>query len=238
MRWPDPAAWQEPQNDPTVAANVARLDAQIQAGKGSREPFTLGLPRSWHTEIYAGCTFIPARHAHYVGNFRGTPGRWLRDYPVEFGADSRGQRFLGAPSDQVAGDLAAFETSLQAALDRLDANMPIAAEATSSRLNLLLDEVAKHYAEWLRIHPFPDGNGRTARILANWMCSRYWQPLIFPGRPPVDRDDLITATTPALTPPNPDYRPLVRLMRNRLGRARVAAMRAATGPSGGAPAGP
>lgn len=89
--------------------------------------------------------------------------------------------FTGSPPGQVAAELAPFWTSLQGALDRLDAAMPDATAATPSRLNMALDTLAKHYATWLRIHPFADGNGRTARVLANWILARYWQPLILPG---------------------------------------------------------
>lgn len=229
----NPWAWPESRvsrNDPTVAANIARLEAQLQAQQGTRTPFTLDIPRDWHTKIYAGCTWIPSRLTAYVGGYRGTAIAGLRDYVVVFGDDGRGRRFNGTRPDQVEAALAGFEASLQQALVRLDAAMPTSAAATPARLNLLIDDVAKHYAEWLRIHPFVDGNGRTARLLANWLCCRYWQPLIFPGRPPVDRDQLIIATTPALTPPTPLYQPLARLMRNRLVAARKAAMRPAASP--------
>lgn len=37
----------------------------------------------------------------------------------------------------------------------------------------LLNDVAKIHAELLFIHPFREGNGRTARILANLMCRKY-----------------------------------------------------------------
>jgi hypothetical protein len=52
------------------------------------------------------------------------------------------------------------------------------------------------HAEWIRIHPFANGNGRTARILANWLAVRY-------GLPPFVRikprpDDLIFAGAAAL----------------------------------------
>ncbi|AFK02674.1 filamentation induced by cAMP protein Fic [Emticicia oligotrophica DSM 17448] len=37
----------------------------------------------------------------------------------------------------------------------------------------LLNDVAKIHAELLFIHPFREGNGRAARILANLMCRKY-----------------------------------------------------------------
>lgn len=37
----------------------------------------------------------------------------------------------------------------------------------------ILDEIAKIHAELLFIHPFREGNGRTARLLADLMCRKY-----------------------------------------------------------------
>jgi len=49
---------------------------------------------------------------------------------------------------------------------------------------LAIEAVATHDATWLRIHPFTDGNGRAARVLANWMLARYWHPAgTVTGRP-------------------------------------------------------
>jgi hypothetical protein len=95
----------------------------------------------------------------------------IADYIVEF------KPFTGSPPRLVAARLKAFETSLQSALARLDAAMPEASAATASGLlNVAIEAVATHYATWLRIHPFADGNGRAARVLANWMLARYWHP--------------------------------------------------------------
>src|SRR5664280_1977789 len=111
---------------------------------------------------------------------RARPG--TADYIVEF------KPFTGSPPRLVAAHLKAFETSLQSALTRLDAAMPEASAATASRLaltwRLAIEAVATHYATWLRIHPFADGNGRAARVLANWMLARYWHPAgTVTGRP-------------------------------------------------------
>lgn len=37
----------------------------------------------------------------------------------------------------------------------------------------ILDQIAKIHAELLFIHPFREGNGRTARLLADLMCRKY-----------------------------------------------------------------
>ena len=207
----NPPPWREhPADSMTIANNIATLDATIASSKGSRERFTLDIPRSWHTEIHRDCRHIPI--PSYVGNYRGSDDPFLREYGVRFGP------FLGSPPELVQDALDAFAKSLETALSRLDGTMPSPTEATPSRINSAIECVARHYADWLKIHPFADGNGRTARILANWILARYWQPIVLPGRPPVDRAGLIAATTPALA--LSDYRPLTRYLRTRLVQAR------------------
>ena len=40
----------------------------------------------------------------------------------------------------------------------------------------LIKDVAKVHGELLFIHPFREGNGRTARVLANLMCQKQGHP--------------------------------------------------------------
>nr|MBA3305364.1 Fic family protein [Thermoleophilaceae bacterium] len=37
--------------------------------------------------------------------------------------------------------------------------------------------------EWARIHPFANGNGRTARLWANWAAQRYGLPAFVSTKP-------------------------------------------------------
>lgn len=47
--------------------------------------------------------------------------------------------------------------------------------------------VAWAHNEWARIHPFGNGNGRTARLLANMLLVRYGLPRVFRLRPRPER---------------------------------------------------
>jgi Fic family protein len=47
---------------------------------------------------------------------------------------------------------------------------------TADRLAATLDVCAWVHAEWVRIHPFANGNGRTARLWANFIAMRYGLP--------------------------------------------------------------
>jgi Fic family protein len=41
---------------------------------------------------------------------------------------------------------------------------------------VLITLCAYTHGEWVRIHPFANGNGRTARLWANWCALRYGVP--------------------------------------------------------------
>lgn len=212
--WPELAA-----DTAIINRNVAQLDAQMQAMKGHRDPFTLDLVRQWHRDVHAGCANVPI--ASYVGNFRGTSGWPLQAYPVAMTDEHGRLQFHGTPPADVLGAVSTFEAEVQETLDLFDERITAPAEATTSRLNNLLDPLARHYADWIRIHPFADGNGRTGRLLVNWILVRYHQPLVFPGRPVPDRTGLARATAPALSTP-PNHRALIRHLRSRLADARTA----------------
>lgn len=201
----------------TINKNVANLDAALAANLGHRGAFTLDLPRSWHTDIHAGCLHIP--HPGYVGHFRGEPG--LAHVDNFFG---EGGKFRGAPAGEVLDRLAALESEVQSKIAVWDERIAVPEDATLSRLNPVVEGLAQSYATWLRIHPFADGNGRTGRVMANWVATRYWQPPVLPGRPVGDADGLRIATTPAIQESTADYRPLELHLRRRLKDARAAAV--------------
>jgi cell filamentation protein len=47
-------------------------------------------------------------------------------------------------------------------------------------LDMLISDVARVHGELLVVHPFREGNGRTARVLANLMCRKQgYGPLLF-----------------------------------------------------------
>ncbi len=61
----------------------------------------------------------------------------------------------------------------------MDAEIAPAADPwtlTPSQLHGVLTLCAVLHGEWIRIHPFANGNGRTARLWANWAALRYELP--------------------------------------------------------------
>ena len=106
--------------------------------------------------------------AGYVGAFRGEAG--LETLQVRVGAN------YGVASADVAEELARFETKLQSLVTELDALLPVGHEPDADELAAIIDVCAWAHAEWVRIHPFANGNGRTARLWANSLALRYGLP--------------------------------------------------------------
>ncbi|MBI3490264.1 MAG: Fic family protein [Acidobacteria bacterium] len=53
---------------------------------------------------------------------------------------------------------------------------PVGVDLDTDGLAAVIDLAAWAHAEWVRIHPFANGNGRTARVWANWIFVRYGFP--------------------------------------------------------------
>ena len=116
---------------------------------------------------------VPAPQS--VGAFRGEPG--LETIQVQVGVHK------GVNSAGVAEALARFEEKLQRLVAELDEHLPIEQEADADQLAAIIDLCAWVHAEWVRIHPFVNGNGRTARLWANSIAMRYGLPPFVGLRP-------------------------------------------------------
>jgi len=84
---------------------------------------------------------------------------------------------LGVESRLVPQQLGRFEAAMDRAVAVLDALIPAGANpADAAQLWSILTLCAYAHGEWVRIHPFANGNGRTARLWANWCALRYGVP--------------------------------------------------------------
>jgi fido (protein-threonine AMPylation protein) len=168
-----PTAWEDPPgSEPRIAANARRVLTDIAATADERRPPTISAARRWHRELYEG---IPRPFDYYAGEVRDSDDRVpdLIGYEVEVGGS------LGVPSAHVPAALGRFEQAAQIAAARLDlaiapADHPSAMEPRE--LHGVLTYCAVLHGEWVRIHPFANGNGRTARLWANWAALRYGLP--------------------------------------------------------------
>jgi hypothetical protein len=83
----------------------------------------------------------------------------------------------------VAEELTRFEAKIQTLVATLDTLVPIGQEPDVDQLAAIIYLCAWVHAEWVRIHPFANGNGRTARLWANSLAMRYGVPPFVRLRP-------------------------------------------------------
>jgi fido (protein-threonine AMPylation protein) len=174
-----PVAWNDdpPGSSRRIEANLRAILADILAGAPRRIPPTVGMAQAWHRVAYANISLpIP----YYAGEVRDTDLAFpeLIGYEVMIGSAQ------GVPSADVPAALVAFEAGMQAVMRQLDPRLPVGTRpATAVDLRAVLLAAAIAHGEWIRIHPFANGNGRIARLWANWAVVRYGLPLFVSLRP-------------------------------------------------------
>lgn len=161
-------------DSPELRQHLTRLLEEIADRADEREKPTIELAREWQRRFMQGL----AAEARYVGAFRGEPG--IEKTGVKIG------RYRGTPAARVAGELQRFEEILQAAVAQLDRVLPVGRNLNVDEYGAVIDLCAWAHAEWVRIHPFANGNGRSARLWANFLAIRYGLPPFIRLRPRPD----------------------------------------------------
>jgi hypothetical protein len=92
----------------------------------------------------------------------------------------------GVAAPNVRNALAEFDRTLQPILERLDQLIPSGVDPNADRTVAILEVCASVHAEWIRIHPFANGDGPTARLWVNGLAMRYNLPPFLRLRPRPD----------------------------------------------------
>ncbi len=153
------------------------LGRRFAADAGARPLPTIALAQDWHRAVYAG---VALPEPYYAGEVRDSDARFpgLDGYEVAIGGA------LGTPSKDVPAELARLEVRIQTVCSRLDAAVPPGAQPRDeSTLRAVIAACGNIHGEWVRIHPFANGNGRTARLWATWIGLRYGLPPFIQIRP-------------------------------------------------------
>jgi len=165
-------AWNEddPRDAAVLVQNLTHVLGQIARQASLRQPPSVRMAQEWHRRIYEGVRLpVP----YYAGEIRDSDTR----FPELYGYEVRIGLQRGVESKRVPEELASFETAMQSAVASLDpAILSGARPADAAQLRSVLTLCAYAHGEWVRIHPFANGNGRTARIWANWCALRYGLP--------------------------------------------------------------
>ena len=164
-------------DSPELRQNLVGLLQSIAEGAPQREPPTIETARRWQVEIMHN---LQADDPRYVGAFRGEAG--LENVQVHVDG------FFCVAAVEVSRALYEFEQRLQSVVDYLDDLVPPGAELNIDQIAAIVEVCAWAHAEWVRIHPFANGNGRTARLWANSLAIRYGLPPFVGLRPRPEGD--------------------------------------------------
>jgi hypothetical protein len=167
------ADWDD--DTPELRSNLAKVFNRVRDEALRREALTVETARGWQLDIMQG--LVPP-DPKLVGRFRGEAG--LENYNVKVG-DLPGVRASDVPSE-----LAEFDRKLRQAIAELDQLIKPGQDLTADDLAAILTLSAWAHSEWVRIHPFANGNGRTARLWANSIAMRYGLPPFLRLRPGPD----------------------------------------------------
>jgi Fic/DOC family len=195
------ADWDE--DSPQLRQNLTRVLEQIAQKAEQRQTPAVEAARHWQNLFMQG---LKATDSRYIGSFRGELG--LEKTGVKIG----GHR--GVAAAKVAGELKRFERKLQALVKQLDSVLPVGADLDADELAAVIDLCAWVHSEWVRIHPFANGNGRTARLWANFLAMRYGLPPFVRLRPRPD-DGYADAGAKAM---QGDWKPTAAVFRRFLNR--------------------
>lgn len=193
--------WDE--NSAQLIANLAGVLGSIRDLAQGRSEFRAEDARRWHGEMMAG---LQVPKEEWRGAFRGEEG--LQGLEVKVGMR------LGVSSSEVSDALEQFDQVLQRLLSFLDVSIPVECDPSDSQIEAVVETCARVHAEWVRIHPFANGNGPTARLWANAIAMRYGLPPFVRLRPrPKDGGYALAAEGAMTGNPEPSIDCFRRLLR-------------------------
>jgi Fic family protein len=172
-------------DSPALDANLAEVQRLATEHALARRRLTLATVKAWHRAMMQGLEVKEAAELgvppdDLVGQFRGPPK--LPGIGAKIGAHR------GTPSKDVAVETRRFIEIAQALLTALDKRLPRDQPDALDidGLRAVAEAAAWAHCEWVRIHPFANGNGRTSRLIGNAILVRYGLPPVFRLRPRPD----------------------------------------------------
>jgi fido (protein-threonine AMPylation protein) len=158
-------AWEEDTDCPRAREQLERVLRGVVTDDCRMLP-SEEMAKAWHRALFDG--LVP--HPDYLGNFRNVEKTtWcLQGYDVRVGG------IRGVSYQRVLEDLAAFFGEFRSRVVALDLRWQEGEDEVSiDDIDGVVELAAWAHGEWVRIHPFANGNGRTARLWANYAFRRY-----------------------------------------------------------------
>lgn len=123
--------------------------------------------RPSHGEMFKGLT--PDACSYYAGNYRGSSHRCLQHYKVKIPADDR----VGAAPAMVTWEMQAFCAAVGTGIHALDAADKLPGLSKEEKKANAVALVAHLFEDFLRIHPYANGNGHAGRLMLIAFLGRY-----------------------------------------------------------------
>lgn len=172
---------------PELQRNLREVLLKVRDQATQRKIPTVEAIREWQRLTMRGLT---AKDPLYIGAFRSEKD--LENVEVKV------LNNFGVPAKRIAQALKAFERQLQLKVLALDQSLRPGVLPDATRLQAVIELCAWAHAEWVRIHPFANGNGRTARLLANCLAMRYGLPAFVRLRPRPNGNEYAKASEQAM----------------------------------------
>ncbi|HVY04513.1 MAG TPA: Fic family protein [Burkholderiales bacterium] len=148
-------------------ANREKVLAELIDHALTSKPLDADRVAKWHKDCLAGLSYVKGFEA-WLGAYRGSDGDdELKEMRV--GVD----KTEGTLPHEVAHALDAFFTELRERMRALMSVIDADKDKTREQLRRIAELAGWAHGEWVRIHPFANANGRTARLIANWILVRF-----------------------------------------------------------------
>jgi len=198
---------------------LEKLDGVVKAAESVYEfirrqnqkklPVNHGHLKEWHRKLFKDVVPVP----YYAGNYRSTDLR----HPC-LNTEIQVNGVFGAPFGEVPSRMTRFSAFLEQ--QTTDTDTFVAAQKSAElKLKAAAQLAAFAAGQIISIHPFINGNGRTARLTADFFFNRYGFPMPFfisrPSALGVDAEYATASRDAMLGDLNPLFKYFVVLMARR-----------------------
>lgn len=154
-----------PQDIKRGTANRAKVLKELIEHALTSDPLDAQRVAQWHKGCLLGLSYVTDES--WLGAYRGSDHPDLKGMVVGVGGEK------GTPPHRVKTEVEKFFSQLQARMDALAAVIKPDEDKSRQELRQIAEVAGWAHGEWVRIHPFANGCGRTARLIANWVLSRF-----------------------------------------------------------------
>jgi Fic family protein len=156
-----------PEDIKRATANRQRVLKELIEHALTSEPLDASRVAQWHKDCFSGLSYVGMADQCLLGAYRGTSHPRLKAMEVSVSG------IFGAAAHEVHGELVRFFSQLQKRMSSLAAEIEVEQDKSQEELRQIAEVAGWAHGEWVRIHPFANGSGRTAKLIANWVLSRF-----------------------------------------------------------------